>query len=279
MIVDEKAFENFKEQVLRDGPRLGDNDKFCFGCHKDLECFNHCCHDVNIFLTPYDVIRLKRCLGVSSETFLARHCVVPFSKNLKYPVVTLKMADDEAKSCPFLREPEGCSVYEHRPWSCRMYPLGRAAPPKEGVVDRAFHFMVEDEFCLGSRSDREWTVGDWLHDQGVDAYDRMGRAFQEIALHPGLQCEEALKPESMDMLFMVCYDLDRFRRFVFESSFLKTFALAEVTVDAIRSDDEALMALGFDWLRFALWREPTLKIRKDVIEAKKASMDAEKKES
>lgn len=278
-MTDDQTFDRFKEQILKDGPRLGADDKFSFECHKGLDCFNRCCHDVNIFLTPYDVLRIKEHLGISSESFLDRYCIIPFSRNQKYPVVVLRMEEDDEKSCPFLREPEGCSIYEDRPWSCRIYPLGRAAPPKGGDEGGTFYFLLKEEHCLGSEANREWTVAQWLSDQGVEEYDRAGEQFQEIVQHERLQGENVLTPEAMDMLFMVCYDIDRFRRFIFESKFLKMFQVAGDTLEALRTDDEALMKFGFDWIRFALWQEPTMKIRDEVIEAKKAAPGANKAKS
>jgi uncharacterized protein len=40
------------------------DDQFKFSCHKGLACHNTCCRDVNIFLTPYDVLRMRRGTGV-----------------------------------------------------------------------------------------------------------------------------------------------------------------------------------------------------------------------
>ncbi len=43
---------------------------FRFACNPGVACFNECCRDLNQFLTPYDVLRLKRGLGLSSRQFL-----------------------------------------------------------------------------------------------------------------------------------------------------------------------------------------------------------------
>ena len=50
--------------------RLNADSEFQFKCHKGVKCFNQCCRDINIILTPYDIIRLKARLGLSSEEFL-----------------------------------------------------------------------------------------------------------------------------------------------------------------------------------------------------------------
>ncbi len=44
------------------------DDKFKFSCHKELTCYNTCCRDVNIFLTPYDVLRMRRGPGYPLES-------------------------------------------------------------------------------------------------------------------------------------------------------------------------------------------------------------------
>ncbi len=72
---------------------------------------------------------------------------------------------------------------------------------------------------------------------------------------------------------MACYDLDKFRRFVTESKFLKYFDVEPELAETIRTDDVELMKFAFRWLRFALFNEPTMKIRKEVLEKKQKSME------
>jgi hypothetical protein len=49
---------------------LSPEDSFRFACHDGLDCFTRCCRDITIFLTPYDILRLKNDLGLSSQEFL-----------------------------------------------------------------------------------------------------------------------------------------------------------------------------------------------------------------
>ena len=81
--MDNEALRRFKEQILQEYPRLGPDDKFRFACHPGVSCFNRCCHDVNIFLTPYDLLRLKNRLHMSSEEFIAEHTIIPLAKEMK----------------------------------------------------------------------------------------------------------------------------------------------------------------------------------------------------
>jgi hypothetical protein len=57
------------------------------------------------------------------------------------------------------------------------------------------------------------------------------------------------------MFFMASYDIDRFRKFVFESSFLQRYPVDDATLAALRSDDVALLEFGLKWLRGLLFKE------------------------
>jgi Fe-S-cluster containining protein len=264
-----REIENLKKVILEEYPRLDLESKFTFQCHKSVACFNDCCGDVNIFLTPYDILRLKNRLKISSGEFLSKYTISPFDKNLRYPVVLLKMEENERKSCPFV-SPDGCLVYTDRPWSCRMYPLGLASPKSDGEsLDKEFYFLLQEGVCKGFHEKKQYTVAEWIKDQGVDQYTEMGELFKDIALHEILQKGEMLSPEKIEMFFMAAYDFDRFRDFVFNSSFLKKFDVDERTQEQIREDDAALLKFSFKWLRFALFGEKTMTIRREVLEAEK----------
>jgi hypothetical protein len=71
------------------------------------------------------------------------------------------------------------------------------------------------------------------------------------------------------MLYTACYDLDSFREFVFESSFRERFEIEPDVLSDIENDDEALLRFAFRWLRFALFAEPTMKIREQATERSK----------
>ena len=75
-----------------------------------------------------------------SAEFLEKYTIQPFTKDQKLPVVILKLNDDEIKQCQFVKE-EGCSIYEDRPWSCRMYPIGLASQ-KTKVDDPGNEFFL-----------------------------------------------------------------------------------------------------------------------------------------
>jgi Fe-S-cluster containining protein len=272
-----REIEKLKESILKEYPRLNPDSEFTFRCHPGVPCFNACCADVNIFLTPYDVLRLKHNLGITSEEFLSKYTISPFDINLKYPVIMLKMNDDEKKTCPFVA-PDGCTVYEDRPWACRMYPLGLASPGKDSKeLEEEFYFLLEESMCRGFDSDRKITVSGWLDDQGINEYNEMGEHFKELTTNRFFTDGGNLPPEKMEMFFTAVYNLDRFRKFLFDSTFFDKFEVDDEIKSKIKDDDVELLNFGYQWIKFALLGEKTLKIKTDVAEAKKKELAARNK--
>ena len=54
-----------------DQESLSLDSSFTFHCHPDLPCFNQCCHTPTVILSPYDLLRLKQGLGITSTALLA----------------------------------------------------------------------------------------------------------------------------------------------------------------------------------------------------------------
>lgn len=235
--------------------------KFCFACHQSLPCFTRCCAELELVLTPYDIIRLKNRLHLSSGVFLYRHTAVSADRLSGLPVVRLKMQDDDARRCPFL-SPKGCVVYADRPGACRLYPLGRAASKLSKTQLGERYFTVKEPHCLGWKEEKEWTIQAWLADQGLDEYNTMNDSFMDIVTGRPPKTLRRLSNPQLKMYYMACYDLDAFRGFVFESSFLDRFDLAEARLDRIRTDDIELMTFACRWLKFSLFGEMTLQINR-----------------
>lgn len=268
-----KEIERLKEEILRSYPRLSKKCSFTFACAPDVPCFNDCCGDVNIFLTPYDIAKLKNALGISSGEFLSRFAVSSVDECFGHPVVLLKMNEDDRKSCPFVGE-DGCGVYEARPGACRMYPLGMASPKRgSGLSSEDFFFIFDEGGCRGFEKEVTQTVEEWLADQGLDEYNRMAECFKELTLHEFFREGKDLGPEKSEMFFLACYDLDGFREFLFASTFFDRFDVEEETRKSLAEDDVELLRFGHDWLRFALFGQNTLEIKKSILEIGKEELE------
>ena len=73
-------------------------------------------------------------------------------------------------------------------------------------------------------------------------------------------------PEGLDgakgkMAFMAAYNIDRFRDFVFQSSFLKRYRVKKTLVKKLRASDQELLLFGFEWIRYFVWGIPSKNIR------------------
>lgn len=75
------------------------------------------------------------------------------------------------------------------------------------------------------------------------------------------------------MYYMACYDLDRFRRFVMESTFLKRFEVEPDVVEKIKHNDVELYHFAMRWLEYGLLGQGVLKIKPEIIKAKKEASE------
>ena len=58
--------------VQPDQGSLALDSSFNFHCHAGLACFNRCCRTPTILLSPYDLLRLRQSLGITSAALLKR---------------------------------------------------------------------------------------------------------------------------------------------------------------------------------------------------------------
>jgi len=232
---------------------FGLDDSFEFDCHPGLECFTTCCADVTIFLTPYDSLHLARHLGLSSSDFLAEYTVALRGPRPVLPLVALKMAETEGRPCRLVT-PKGCSAYEARPWACRMFPL-------DLIGREDFRLLEVRGFCRGLAAGQSLKVRDYLTEQGVGDSLELDAAYNEITGHPALAEMDVDNPKVARMVYLACYDLDRFREMIFESSFLDKFEVEPRRLERIRLDQVELLKFGFDWVKFGLFGEKTLDVK------------------
>ena len=257
-----KYIEKDKQDQVR-GKQLEKGEAFHFQCHADLECFNLCCRNLNLFLYPYDVLRLSRNLEISTGEFIDRHVDVVLREGHYFPEVLLRMADNAEHTCLFLTE-QGCSVYLDRPDTCRTFPveqgaLFNAATGRSTLV----HFFRPPDFCLGRHESQEWTTDTWAQDQEAETYHVMTQQWAEIRrlFHHDPWGVEGPHGAKSKMAFMATYNLDRFREFILGSSFLKRYRVKPALAKKLRVSDKALLLFGFEWVKFFVWGKPSKQIR------------------
>jgi Fe-S-cluster containining protein len=241
------------QEFLDSLPELKSGEKYAFGCHPGVPCFNACCGDLNLMLTPYDVLRLRRHLAKPSRDFLQGWCEVAPAGNAGFPMARLRMLDNSRRSCPFVRK-EGCSVYADRPGACRTYPLGRAARmADDGSVIEQF-FIVREPHCKGFEETSEWTSAEWLADQGLEPYNAMNDRYM-VLINRVAGLGRGLDQKMTGLAVLALYQLDDFQRFIGQMRVFERVQLSEDRQRAILGDEEQTLGFALDWLELMLFGE------------------------
>lgn len=236
---------------------IGNDTRFRFHCHPEVPCFGQCCHNLRLLLYPYDVLRLKQRLKMDSEAFLDRHTISQVYPNDPFPEVLLRMKEEMGDPCPFLSA-EGCSVYEDRPDTCRMFPLDRGLEFDDQGRSRLRYFFRPPAFCRGVDTDRSWNIDEWILDQKADLHAEMTEKWAAVRMlfhqwgDAGVVGRGAREKEIVRMAFLAAYNIDAFRSFVFESTFLKRFHIPSSLLRRCKTDDVSLLRIGMAWIRWLL---------------------------
>lgn len=245
---------SFCGEKLPDLPTIGKDQTFRFSCGPDSPCFNRCCRDLLLPLTPYDVTRMRRSLGVSGSDLLAAFAesrVVP-ETGLALPLV--RMIESPSRECPFVT-PAGCSVYDDRPGACRLYPLGRSASVSaEGAKER--FLTIAESYCQGWGRGAEYAPDAWTLAQDMGTYnyfnDRYMRLMTLIAAGG-----EPLNDRVAGLAFLCLYQLEQFRELILKMKIFSRVNVEETRrsaiMDASPAGDEACLDFAFDWLELAIF--------------------------
>ena len=238
---------------------------FSFSCHPGVSCFNRCCHEIDVILTPLDILRMKTKLKMRSDKFLTKFTDFQNLKETGVPMVKLRMRENSNGACIFLAGKQGCSIYNNRPLVCRSYPLGVASlDPRqadtliEGQSTEA-RFMIQEDMCKGHLEPKTWTLKEWMKDQGTLDLEGENKPWLEIVAKLKAMKIGEKQQQEISLFIMASYDLDTFWQFVFESTFLERFEVDKNTVESMRSDQESLLKFGMQWLQYALFKEGTIR--------------------
>lgn len=241
--------------VLPDNVRqLAPDETFDFVCYPDLDCFTDCCRDLDLALTPYDVLRLKNGLNLKSSEFLDRYVIMELGDQDTFPHFYLTMIDDGRASCPFVT-PAGCTVYKDRPGACRTYPLGRAVSLNPDKNRTEFHVLLTEPHCLGHNiaQAHSFTAASWTDDQELAEYNEFNDLLLSILQHDQVKRGKKLTARQRDLFIMALYDLDVFRGYLLNQN-CKSSCLPEKLKDTVSSDSD-LLRFAIGWLKQEVFGE------------------------
>lgn len=252
--MDEKLFASPAGEAMENLPQIDKDTAFQFECGPQQACYNRCCHDVAIPLTPYDAARAIRNLNIASEAFLtafAERSVMP-ETGLSLPM--LKMIESPDAPCPFVG-PAGCAIYDDRPGACRSWPLGRGSSiSADGIKER--YFLIKESFCQGFCSDKKYTPLEWQRHEGMAKYNEFNDRYMRL-LSKISASGKPLDSRRASMCFLALYQLDRFRELIEKMKIFSCLDMDEERKKKIMEDsaegDDACLEFALQWLELTLF--------------------------
>ncbi len=232
---------------------IGLNDPMKFDCSSQNRCFNDCCRDLSQALTPYDVLRMKNNMGMPSQKFLRKFTSRHVGPESGLPIIEFKFNPQTGHACPFVTS-KGCSVYPDRPGSCRMYPLARAIARSRDTGQITQYFaVIEEDHCKGFGNETGQSVKDWLSGQDVEQHNTQNDKLMALISAKNTMLPGMLDIEQADAFYLALYNIDEFRRQIFEQDLLKGLGTPKHILDDVRKNDEVLLDLGLQWIQYKLF--------------------------
>ena len=209
--------------------------RFRFSCHKKVSCFTECCRLLDLSLSPYDVLRLRRATGLSSQQVLDQYIIEEFAEDSIFPSYYLTMVDDGRASCVFVTH-SGCSIYNDRPGACRAYPMGRAVSFSCQGKPIEHFVLVQETHCQGFLEPADNTVASFCGSQKMEEYNFFNDAMARLLQHPYLTRGKRPDQKLVKLFSLALYNIDSFRQQVNQGLF------PELSIpDTILNSDEQLL--------------------------------------
>jgi len=234
--------------------RLCGKKRFSFGCHPNVACFTECCRELDLALTPYDVLCLCKELQMSSADFIDRYVVIEQDENEIFPRLYLGMVDDGKANCPFISE-NGCQVYKNRPGACRAYPVGRGVTLNADGRKQELYVLVQEEHCKGFSEDQSHNAAEWCENQGLLKYNEINDALLGLLQHEQVRKGVKFTQEQEDYFLLALYKLDEFRKMVSSPAFYDKYMQSKEERYSVLADELNLLRFGIRWLQEVLFTE------------------------
>ena len=242
-----------RNEKLQGDPRLREIyenlDKLTIGPDEAFKfhftmCGKCCVHREDIILTPKDLFRMAKKLGITPDEVVRDYCDTYVGDTSRFPIVKLKSVGAD-RHCPLLKDNK-CSVHEEKPVVCAMFPIGRTISvegddlPNTRITPDKIRYIFVNPGC-GDDSETH-TVREWFGEFGLSMEDeyfiRWQRALNSISMSlRGL--EKKLDVELMHPVWNAVY-LAIYLNYDMNGGFMEQFdANAERIVSLMKSlEDE-----------------------------------------
>lgn len=228
--------------------RIEADKTFTFSCHPGVMCFTDCCRQLELALTPYDVLRLTRETGMSSREFIERYVIHEQEEEDSFPRFYLTMVDDGRASCVFVSD-TGCTVYGGRPGACRAYPMGRAAIRQADNSIEEFFVLLQESHCHGFQEKEEQNSAKYSTEQGLTEFNKFNDTVATLLQHDKIRQGLKLTQKQIKLFKLALYDLDSFR----EQLQAGTLPGSDRFNNDTHKENEQLLLFGIEWLHQELF--------------------------
>jgi Fe-S-cluster containining protein len=225
--------------------RIAPGTTFSFSCHRGVTCFTECCRLLELALTPFDVLRLRKGTGIHSAKLLEQYIIIEHKPGEPFPQFYLTMVDDGRASCVFV-DKTGCTIYNHRPGACRTYPLGRAVVNGLNNVIAEDYILMKESHCRGFAEKKEQHIVKYSRDQGLEEYNRFNDAVASILQHDTIRNGFLPSKKQANLYTLALYDIDTFREKLFSDE-ITSLQLGD-SEKKILENDEQLIDFAIKWL-------------------------------
>lgn len=166
----EEVAQDLSEHMGNKIEVIKEEDTFDFKCQRCGQC---CIGRNDIVLSPYDIYKAAKYLGITTAEFVKEYANLHLGHTSKCPVFTL--AIDNRGWCPFLKFDVkngglfGCTINDAKPDACRNHPIGIASSFKmeedsNDINTAEFNeFYIKVEQCGNSKGhNNPVKVADWI---------------------------------------------------------------------------------------------------------------------
>lgn len=192
-----------------DNMTIGVDEIFRFSCKQCGKC---CTEREDIILSPFDLFRASKKLGMTPDEFVKEYCDSYVGHTSKMIIVRL-MPRGSNRRCPLLKDRK-CSIHDAKPTLCAMFPIGRgfkldaSKPVAEQISAEAIKFIFNGAHCGNAE---EHTVREWLASFGIPIEDEFFIEWQKTIAEIGDATRYAekvcSKEEVLNLIYTAIYGL------------------------------------------------------------------------
>lgn len=171
--------------------KVGEGGTFHFECTRSGEC----CRHMEIFLNPYDILRMAKALDTTTIQVIQDQLL--FLENRQQGILKPVLKAAREGVCEF-NSNRLCRIHRDRPLPCRLFPIAR--------IDEDFH-LQQVSYCKGLASQREQDVDTYIQEEEAQEHLDAAKPYHRV-MRTYVTMDGLLDQETKDLFHTVLYDFD-----------------------------------------------------------------------